>query len=201
MTVQLTDEDLARIKAKQAQNLTEKLKSGKPLTRPEMAQLEELRSDGVDVPDVEMDYPEYTKSDKLMRETIQRKVGISQRVSYEWLKRLAPHKSNTKGWHVPEMLAMVMERQAAAVTGPNSDLKREELEEKVLILRGKRKQIYGELVDRKDIMQQFGSALDALAGAVRSWQAHNTAKYPQHAEIIDALKEDLDERIQNLRSE
>jgi hypothetical protein len=75
------------------------------------------------------------------------------------------------------------------------------LEEKVLILRGKRKQIYGELVDRKDIMQQFGSALDALAGAVRSWQAHNTAKYPQHAEVIDALKEDLDERIQNLRSE
>ena len=41
---QLTAEDLARIKAKQAQNLTEKLKSGKPLTRQEMQDLEKLES-------------------------------------------------------------------------------------------------------------------------------------------------------------
>ncbi len=195
MNPELTNEDLARITAKQVQNLTAKLKSGKPLTRPEMAQLEELRQDGVDMPDVKTDYPEHTKSDKVMRETIRRKVGISERQAYDWIKKLRAHKSNTKGWHVPEILAMVLERQKAAVTGPNADLQRELLQEKVWIHRNRRKQGEGKLVVRSEIMENFRRTMQSYRSAIESWRAHNTAKLPELAEAVDALADDLIDRI------
>jgi hypothetical protein len=193
----LSEEDLGKIKLAQVRNLTEKLKAGKVLTRAEMAQLEDLRADGVDIPDTEQDFPEHTKSDKVMRETIRRKIGVSERIAYDWIKRLHAHKSTTKGWHVPEMLAMILERQKAAVTGPNSDLKREELEEKVLILRGKRKQIYGELVDRKEIMARFREVLHRMRGVVDAWAEHEKAKSPVDADRIDGLHKRFCEEITN----
>ncbi len=205
---QITAEDLARIKAKQAQNLTEKLKSGKPLTRPEMAQLEELREDGVDVPDVEMDYPEHTKSDKVMRETIRRKVGISERMAYDWIKKLRPHKSNTKGWHVPEMLAMVLERQQAAVTGPNSDLKREELQEKVLILKAKRQELYKDLIPMTDHLQEITQHASMIVQGLDEFESIASAEFPESPRMLeiaqqvsDRIKEIMFERVKGIEED
>jgi hypothetical protein len=116
---------------------------------------------------------------------IKRKCEISERKSYDWINKLRAQKSKSKGWDVNDILAQILERQSKAASGPNADLKREELQEKVFILRNRRMELEGELIQRQEVESTDLQIAQKLIGVIRAWSENESSTYPEHAEVFE----------------
>jgi hypothetical protein len=65
--------------------------------------------------------------------------------------------------------------------------------EQVEILKLKRRALDGELVDRKEEFQWFARQVQSLVQAVDGWVAHETAKAPELADMVESLADRLKE--------
>lgn len=58
------------------------------------------------------------------------------------------------------------------------------------------KQLDGDLVDRRETEKEYRAKLARYRGIADAWKSHNTAKYPEHKNLIEQLWADLCEQME-----
>lgn len=179
----------------QKNNLIKKLKSGRPLTRPELQMLQDYDSQNAPDVDLSKDYPATIKVDRRMALAIAERFQISERKGYGWLKKLKDLK-RSRGWPVKKVFEEVEKRKISSTDGGgNGDIKRKILEEQFLLLRARRLEAESQLVKASDVRNEWSRIASGLRNAVDSWEQHNGAKFPHLLNEISLLSVEFLERV------
>lgn len=155
---EITSDEYAKIQNATLRNILAKVQSGKVPTKQEWEFLAEARSSGETLPEMSIDHlPKTTKMSKRMIEIIIEQFNISQKNAEQWLQKLGGMRKG-KLWPVREMLSVIQERKDShSSSAVNNDLKRELLQEQIDLLRAKRKNAQGKLVEVSDVRIIIGN--------------------------------------------
>jgi len=179
---EITTEEYTKIQNASLRNILSKVASGKVPTRQEWEFLNEARSSGEDVPDLEIDHlPKTTTNNIKMQEFIISHYDIGERKAQLWLKKLESMKKGGK-WPVRDVLSVIQERKDASngSGGVNNDLKRELLQEQVDMLRVKRKVAEGGLVDVGEVAATLTGISAAYGAGMEQFISYVSAEFSDH---------------------
>jgi hypothetical protein len=191
-----------KIQQQEIQNILKKLKTGKVLTKQERELLKEAKAAGEEVNIKEDNYPKHTKSNSKMRNWIQDKFQLSERKSYQWLSKL-DHMRTSNGWPVADVMSEIQERKKQQTAGPLTDLKREKLQEEILILRNRRLQEQGKVITIEEHHTVLSEHAELVKGPLRNWiqKVASECRDPRLQEWAEKTYDDVRLRLVNAMSD
>lgn len=147
-------------------NTLKKVGTGKPLSKAERALVEAHLPSSSD-----LKTKNTVSTDKAMREMIRDRFGISERKTFDWIKRLKPVHKHGRKWDATGALDEIAERRQRNKNGSaeNNDLKREKLSLECDILRQRRDRDRGELVPREDVQDTLTELLEGVRNGLENW--------------------------------
>lgn len=190
----ITSDDMDRLKRAQISALIAKLKSGTPLTTAQMKMLDDARKAGEEIPEEHgSKWPKSTKSDARMKAIIKEAFDISEDKAYRWLRKLNKMKKAATGWLVKDVLRVIADRKetAAGGGGLNNDLKREMMKEQIVILKCKREEAEGRLLEVDRVNDLVTRQNVGYRSAIESWRQYTIAKHPQLVMEIESCADNL----------
>ena len=191
---QLTNDDMEKLNRAQIAALIAKLKSGTPLSTAQMKMLDEARKAGEKIPEeMESKWPKSTKSDARMKAIIREAFEISEDKAYKWLRKLHKMKKAATGWGVNDVLRVIADRKETAAGGGalNNDLKRQMMQEQIAILKCKREEAEGRLLEADRVNELVAKQNAGYRGAIESWRQYTIARHPHLVLEIESCADNL----------
>lgn len=121
-------------------------------------------------------------------------LGMSRQQFGTYAKRPDAPRKTKSGYNVEQWRKYVKETKKNGLTGDGS-LRDEKLLREIDKLDIQIEEMRGELVNRKEEEARFMARWMKARKAVEDWRAHETAKHPEQADIINQLADRLCEMV------